>query len=209
MAARRRRFGRVRQLASGQWQARYRGPDGIDRPAPNTFARRADADRWLAQVEAEIHHGEWTDPELGQVLLGEYACAWVRERPNLRPKTLQLYEGLVRRHISPTLGEQAIADVTPARVRSWRAGLLSGGLGEVTVAKAYRLLRTIMQTAVEDRLIRNNPCQIKGASVERSPERPTLSVAQVYAVADAMPPRYRVLVLLATFCSMRFGEWPP
>jgi integrase len=76
----------------------------------------------------------------------------------------------------------------------------------VTVAKAYRLLRTIMETAVEDRLIRVNPCQIRGASTEHSSERPTLAVAEVFAVADAMPKRYRLLVLLATFCSMRFGE---
>ena len=42
-------------------------------------------------------------------------------------------------------------------------------------------LRTIMETAVEDRLIRANPCQIKGAAAERSPERPTLTVSEVYA----------------------------
>jgi hypothetical protein len=32
-----RRFGRVRQLPSGRWQARYLGPDGIDRPADRTL----------------------------------------------------------------------------------------------------------------------------------------------------------------------------
>jgi hypothetical protein len=42
-----RRFGRVRQLASGRWQARYAGPDGIDRPAPETFATKTDAEVWL------------------------------------------------------------------------------------------------------------------------------------------------------------------
>jgi integrase len=81
-----------------------------------------------------------------------------------------------------------------------------GGTGAVTVAKAYRLLRTILGTAVEDRLIRTNPCRIKGAAVEKSPERPVLTVAEVYALADAMPKRFRLLVLLATFCSMRWGE---
>ena len=127
------------------------------------------------------------------------------ERSGLRPKT-RLYEGLVRLHIVPTLGRFDLVDVTPARVRTWRASLLAGGLGEPTVAKAYRLLRPIMRTAVEDRLIRANPCQIKGAAVERSPERPTLTVDQVYAVADGMPKRWRCLPLLGTFCSLRWGE---
>ncbi len=112
----------------------------------------------------------------------------------------------MRLHIVPKLGGYPLASLTPARIRSWRSGLLAAGLGPVTVAKAYRLLRTVLATAVEDRLIRVNPCQVKGASVERSPERPTLTVAQVLALADAMPQRYRLLVLLATFCSMRWGE---
>ena len=32
----------------------------------------------------------------------------------------------------------------------------------------------------------SGPCRVKGASVERSPERPVLTVAQVYALADAV-----------------------
>jgi integrase len=119
---------------------------------------------------------------------------------------VQLYEGLIRLHILPGLGHLTLGEVTPGRVRAWRAELLAGGLGTVTVAKAHRLLRTIMGTAVEVRLIRSNPCQIKGASTELIPERPVLTVAQVYALADGMPPRYRLLVLLATFCSLRWGE---
>lgn len=204
--ARRRRFGRVRQLRSGRWQARYLGPDGIDRPAPYTFERRADADRWLSAVESELLTGEWINPDEGMTLLGDYAAAWVAQRAGLRPKTKQLYEGLVRLHISPTLGRYPLADLTTPRIRAWRTALLDAGVGPVTVAKAYRLLRTVLQTAVEDRFIRRNPCQIKGASVERSPERPTLTIPQVFAIANGMPPRYRLLVLLATFCSMRWGE---
>ncbi|MFI7585917.1 tyrosine-type recombinase/integrase [Spongisporangium articulatum] len=201
-----RRFGRVRKLPSGRWQARYLGPDGIDRPAPETFSNKTDATIWLADREAELRTGEWIDPEAGRTTLGDFAARWVKERPGLTPKTKQLYEGLVRLHIRPGLGDLPLADLTPARVRTWRATLLDGGLGPVTVAKAYRLLRTIMQTAVDDRVIRSNPCQIKGASVERSPERPVLTVPEVYSIADAMPDRFRLMILLATFCSLRFGE---
>ena len=47
---------------------------------------------------------------------------------------------------------------------------------------------------------------IKGASVERPAERPVATVEQVYALADAIEPRYRAMVLLATFCGLRVGE---
>jgi integrase len=51
-----------------------------------------------------------------------------------------------------------------------------------------------------------NPCTIRGAGVERSPERPVISVDQVNALADAIEPRYRMAVLLGTFCGLRLGE---
>ena len=63
-----------------------------------------------------------------------------------------------------------------------------------------------MATAEDDRLVRRNPCQIRGASTERPPERPLLTLAQVYALADGVPDRFRMLVLLGTFGSLRWGE---
>lgn len=204
--ARKRRFGRVRKLPSGRWQARYRGPDGIDRPAPRTFASKTDADRWLSLTEAEIIRGDWIDPDAGLVAFGQYAASWVAERPNLRPKTVQLYKGLVRLHMVPVLGGLAVSDITEPRVRRWRKGLLDSGVGEVTVAKTYRLLKAILNTAVDDGLIRRNPCRVKGAGQEKSPERPVLTIRQVFALADAIEPRYRALILLAVFGSLRWGE---
>ncbi|GAA3250329.1 tyrosine-type recombinase/integrase [Nonomuraea helvata] len=76
----------------------------------------------------------------------------------------------------------------------------------MTVAKAYRLLNAILSTAVDDQLIKRNPCRIKGAGQEKSPERPVLTVAQVYRLVDVIEHRYRALVLLGTFASPRWGE---
>ena len=42
-----RRFGRVRRLPSGRWQARYKGPDGMRPSGTSTFATKGDAERWL------------------------------------------------------------------------------------------------------------------------------------------------------------------
>ncbi len=100
----------------------------------------------------------------------------------------------------------AMGDITEPHVRRWRRQLLNSGVGPVTVAKAYRLLKAIMATAVEDGLIRRNPCRLKGAGQERSPERPLLAMREIFALAGAAGPRYRALVLLAVFGSLRWGE---
>ncbi|MEU6411029.1 site-specific integrase, partial [Microbispora sp. NPDC046933] len=60
--------------------------------------------------------------------------------------------------------------------------------------------------ALEDDLIKKNPCRIKNAGVERPEERPVLTVAEVFTLAASVPPRFRALVLLATFGSLRWGE---
>jgi integrase len=201
-----RRFGRVRQLTSGRWQARYMGPDGIDRPAPETFPNKTDAVVWLTLKEAEIRNGDWINPDDGEICLSEYAATWIDERPGLRLKTVELYRYLARKHLAQVLGPMPIADIQPGHVRRWRKHLLDTEVSAVTLAKAYRLLKTIMTTAADDGAIRRNPCRIKGGGSESSPERQVLTVAQVFALGDAIAPRYCALVLLATFTSLRWGE---
>jgi integrase len=201
-----RSFGSIRKLPSGRWQARYRRPDGLLRSAPHTFARKADASKWLVLTEAEMLNGGWTNPEAGRVPFLDYATAWIDERPGLRPKTIQLYRYLLRAHLREPFGSGTMAGITEPDVRRWRADMLSAGVTPVTAAKAYRLLKSILATAVDDGLIRRNPCRIKGASVEKSPERPLLTIGQVYALVAAVDRRYRALILLACFCGLRWGE---
>jgi integrase len=120
------------------------------------------------------------------------------------PCTAQLYRYLLRRHIAP--GFTTVGTITDADVRRWRADLIAGGVSPVTSAKAYQLLKAILATAVEDGLIRRNPCRLKGAGSEPSPERPLLTIAQVFSLADACGPRYYAMTLLACFCGLRWGE---
>lgn len=78
MAKKKRRFGRIRRLPSGRYQARYLGPDGIDRPAPHTFETTRDADDWLAEQQTDVRQGGWQAPNAGAVNFKDYALQWVR-----------------------------------------------------------------------------------------------------------------------------------
>ncbi len=202
-----RRFGSIRKRASGRYQARYLGPDGLMRNAPRTFERLKEAEQWLTLAEAQMMRGDWIDPDRGKIRLTDYAERWIEERPKLRPRTKALYRQLFRSHIKPRLGELSLGGITTATVRDWRARLIENGVSQSVAAKAYRLLRAIFNTAVkEDELIRANPCRIPGADREDAPERPALTVAQVFQLADTMPKRYRALILVTTFGCLRWGE---
>lgn len=91
-------------------------------------------------------------------------------------------------------------------VRQWYVTKCDGPWANATVANMYRLLRQIMQAAVDDRIIRENPCRIGGAATERSAERPIPTVDQVMRLADAIEPRYRAMVIVAAFAGLRRSE---
>jgi len=127
--ARRRSFGTIRQLPSGRFQARYPGPDGRLRTAPDTFESRADASRFLSAIETDMLRGLWSDPKTGDTTLRVYADAWlaerrVRGRP-LAPRTVDTYRHSLDMWILPFLGEMPLRTITPAVVRRWHAEVSS------------------------------------------------------------------------------------
>ncbi|WP_037847355.1 tyrosine-type recombinase/integrase [Streptomyces sp. NRRL F-2747] len=174
------------------------------RPAPETFATSRDADDWLAEKQTEINKGDWRDPDAGAVNFKEYALQWVDER-GVGATTDELYRRLLRLHILPAFEEYDLDEITPPRVRTWRAECLKV-TGGTTVAKSYRLLSGIMGTAEDDELIRRNPCRIKGAGKESPAERSTATVDQVDALAKAMGARWRLMVYIAAYGPARPEE---
>jgi len=63
-----------------------------------------------------------------------------------------------------------------------------------------------MNTAVDDGITRRNPCRVRSASQDRSPERPVLTIREVVGLADVIGDRYAALILLAVFGCLRWGE---
>ncbi|MZE56669.1 tyrosine-type recombinase/integrase [Streptomyces sp. SID5770] len=200
-----RRFGAVRQYRSGRWTASYLDPTGERRRAPDTFETKTDAEVWLSQIEADITRKDWRDPDAGAVNFGEYATKWVAER-GVAPLTEELYVRLLRLHILPTFGGWDLDEITPPRVREWRTERLDTTKAATTVAKSYRLLKAILETATDDELIRRNPCRIRGAGKEVSKSGQVATVEQVDALADAVGIRWRLMVYLGAYGPLRPEE---
>ncbi|HET7487122.1 MAG TPA: tyrosine-type recombinase/integrase [Acidimicrobiales bacterium] len=211
MSKRRRQVGGIDRLASGRYRVRVADPATAERVSLGTFRTRADAEHALGSALSDQSRGRWRRPDSGVVQFGAYAEQWVASRLGrggapLRPRVRELYEGQLRLHLLPTFGTVAIGRLSAAMVRRWYAGLLEDGPGASTAAKCYRLLRAILNTAVEDGLLAANPCMIRGAGAERADERPLPTIEEVFALADAVKPRYRALVLVAAFSGLRRGE---
>jgi integrase len=159
----------------------------------------------LTVTESDILRGAWADPAKGRELFCNFGARWITEH-RAGERTWEEYLSLWRHHVEPYLGQVELAELSTDTIRSWRVALLRDGRSEDRTAKAYRLVRAILSTAVDDGRIRRNPCRIKGAGEHRAAERSTASVRQVYALAERMPERFRALVRAAAFTGLRWGE---
>ena len=210
-SARRRSWGTLRAMRNGRIQASYIYDDGRRYYATHTYDNRMDAEAWLASERRLIELGEWTPPESRAVAkadagttLRDYANRWMEQR-DLTPKTRALYRDLLNGRILPALGDEIMRAVTPADVRAWWVGL-----GKDTPTRnthAYQLLKAIFNTAREDRVVTENPCQIKTAGKPpKAREVQALTPAELIKVAESAPEAYRAAVPVAAWCGLRFGE---
>jgi integrase len=211
----RRGFGRVRKRASGRWQAGYIGPDGATHYAPTTYESRLDAEGWLVGESRLIERDEWRPPKVRAaakhatgLTLRDFAPVWLEtHRRNdgepLKDRTREHYESLLDSRIYPVLGDLPMHLITEDVLTAWRERLPKTPTAN---AHAYTLLRGILKAAAKkDRRI--DPPTIEGASKAKTKhETEPATLDELAVIVENMQPRYRLAILLMTWCALRFGE---
>jgi integrase len=213
MGDERRGWGTIKRMRSGRLQASYIGPDRQRHYGQWTFTDRDAAALWLRAERLAIEDGDWTPPALRSVItnlevFGPYARTWIETRRTkkgpIKPRTRAEYLRLLDDQLEPTFGQTPVRYISPGMVDEWWARLPKNPTQN---ARAYSLLRSVLKTAVERRLIDRNPCMIRGAgNVERHRDIEPATVPELEAIVAAVPARYRAMILLAAWCSLRFGE---
>ena len=212
----RRSFGRVRQERSGRWSASYLHR-GTLHHAPATFESETHADAWLVNERDLIDldgrkPGTWAPPAdraakaaAAKLTFRDYAETWLKHRPLAR-LTRHNYRYHLDQNILPTLGDRALAEITPDDVRAWFASL--GTEHETRNARAYGVVTAIFNSATDDDLIARSPARIRGASAVKRRRRSVVLIDpdELVALADKMPGRLKLAVLLAGWCGLRRGE---
>ena len=182
------------------YQVRWRDETGRQRK--KSFARKLDADRFRAEIEHQLHTGTYIDPAAGKVTFREYAEQWRAMQPH-RPNTANRVRYQLTRHVYPVLGDRPLARLRASDIQAFVSGL---DLAPSTIRTVYGTVRAIIAAAVRDRLIGIDPCErIKLPELPRQRIVP-LTVDQVHALAEAMPDRYRALVIVGAGTGLRQGE---
>jgi integrase len=213
---------RTKYEGNKPWQVRWR-----ERPkSPQkslAFRTRAEAEQFYTKTRAGLLDGSYVAPDAGRELFADVAARWLETVQHLKQNTVAGYEsvmGMVQGQEKPRdgsmlarFGDRPVASITTTDVRAF-VSELSATKGHSTVRNALNVLRMILATAVDSRLITTNPAagikldraKAKRDRQARRDDRVYLTAVQVETLADAMPGDYGLLVRFAAYSGMRAGE---
>lgn len=135
-----------------------------------------------------------------------YAPHWLQQLANAgrAESTIMAYRSTLKVHILPKIGGKRVSEVTKDDTDAVLASCKSDQVrNSVTIC-----LRSMMNSAREDGLT-EAVFKFRGTKPKSRAETHPDQIAsgeQLRALADAMPPRYRLTVLLAGICALRIGE---
>lgn len=227
-------FGNIRKLPSGRYQARYLGPLSATVTAPTTFGTKSDAEGWLAKERKRVEdQGTWLPPKERIAAeraaakaselpaFEEYAEQWIDERKvkgrPLAHRTKVQYADALADYLSPAIGDVPLDQITPAMVNDWydgfaprsKRGKKEGGL--TTRARVYGFGRAVMNTAVSANgplAGRVNPFAVRGggSAPRKARDEHVATSAQLATILESIRPEWRCIVLIGTWCGLRYSE---
>lgn len=193
----------IAKRPNGKWRARYRDPSGKEHSGH--FARKVDAEQWLAQQVTKVGSGTWVDPLAGRRTFAEYARGWLEGQIHHRASTTSQTRSRLETHLIPTFGARPIGSIQRSEVQAWVTAK-KADYQPTTVEGFYRLLAQIMGAAVHDRVIASTPCwDIKlPEKLGRRVRIPTED--ELAAIASAASRYGKRLVLVVAGTGLRVSE---
>lgn len=198
-------------------------------PQIGSYGTLTDAKHALAIAKSEIARGVFVPPAERKrqaraaaeeearkaVTVAQWADRWLSGTGDYkrRTSTVVSYRSILTVHILPVLGDRQLSDVTKddindlleaVRGRRVRYGSQSGNGVEINVE---RFMRTMFNAAVKAELIDRSPFNYPMPTYKPSVrDSQVASEEEVYALAAAMPERFRLAVHLAAWNQTRISE---
>jgi integrase len=185
-----------------QWNATLLAPTGV---VSKTFENLDAAIDWVQDGKNQIRKGEWIDPDRIGETLDKYAAKWLKHKVEISGKTLATYVSQLNVHILPHLGELSLTGIKNEDVRAWLAELSDAEVGHTTRKQSLRLLRAILDDALNSGLCSINAT--KGVSLAKQAKKKAkaLTPEQVKALASECG-KYGNLVEFLAATGLRINE---
>ena len=154
--------GSIRQRSPGSFELQiFLGRDAQGkriRKTETVRGKKSDAQRRLREILANLDHG--IAPPQRRYKLRDWLDLWMHDViiPNRRQKTIDRYEGIIRLHVVPYLGNVEIAKLTPFQVQGLGVhtaeGQEDGSQGYSTGARCFERRH---EAALKMEIISRNP----------------------------------------------------
>ena len=166
------------------------------------FDTRAAALAALGELQGDLRSGTQVDPS--KLTLGKYLSRWI-EAVDVRPSTRAGYEGHIRNHIIPGLGEWRVQDLDSTAIKTFYASLTT--LAPRTVHRIHNTLHRALEDAIQDQVIAHNPADKAHTEPEADHDMTTWTAEELarflWSVReDRLFPMWRVFAMTG----MRRGE---
>jgi|SRR5215211_127669 len=194
----------VFKRGDGKWCAKFQRDDGTWMYLYSTKGKQVVRQK-LRQAIIEYEAGLVPPSKMTlKIYLDEYLDV-LRER--VSDRTWLSRASIVRRHITPTLGNKALASLNSKDIHGLYRVKLSEGLAPSTVLRIHTILKQAMREAVHSKYIRSNPMEYVKPPRQQSRDIDVLTTDQVHRLLDAArSSRYEASIVLGATVGLRIGE---
>ena len=146
-----------------------------------------------------------------KVTVGQWLVKWMAEYivPNKRQKTIERYEGLIQKHITPNLGRIELTKLTPSDIRTLEAKLTAKGMAPKGVGLVHTVISGAYRYALQEDAAWRNPAKAVTPPkvLRKEVEPPEIArVKEILRLAEEEEhPLYPCLYLMA-YTGLRRGE---
>jgi integrase len=186
------------------------------RKAKCVGSSREVAEKVQRQLEARLALGDlgFFAAELKIPTFGEYATRWMREHANLhcKPSTIRGYTSVLKLHLRPRFESVHLDRLSRDAIKAMFVELSEQGLSRNTLKNVLIAVRTILNSAIEDKIISINPAGKLGKFIPRDEETFEVTplsreeLEQFLTGAQQVCPDQHALFLTLARTGMRLGE---
>jgi integrase len=194
--------GSIQKTATG-YRARYR--DASKKEHLKRFKLKRDAQRWLDQETSKLQQGTWVAPRDARQTMGQWCTTWLQTYGTRKKSTVRQAQVHIDR-IVEEFGSRRLDSIRPSEIGTWLTRLQEDGYTDSYIYALHARLAQIFSDAVLDGVLGRSPTSRRTAP-RTGRQRPYVATtAQIWALHDALEPRYRAGLLLAAFAGLRLAE---
>lgn len=196
--------GSIFQDPRGYWVGEINLPNGKRKRKYSKYQKTVK--NWLHAEREAIITGVWTG--IDRITISELLDRYFNDVAvhNLRPKTIESYESIIRLHIRPEIGNVKLSALTPAHLQNLYSKKLNSGLSKRTVRYIHAVIHRVLKQALKWGLVVRNVADAVDAPKAKKSTPKTLSQTQITSLLEVADGRLKTILILAITTGMRQGE---